>query len=42
MGGFRNDVIAIVVGTILYLALGLVFHPLFIGVPVFGTPAWGL
>src|SRR5438445_10844125 len=42
LGGFRNDVIAVVVGTILYLALGLVFHPLFIGVPVFGTPAWGM
>ena len=41
-GGLRNDVIAIVVGTILYLALGFVFHPLFIGVPVFGTRAWGM
>ena len=41
-GGRRNDVIAIVVGTILYLALGLVFHPLFIGIPVFGTPAHGI
>jgi uncharacterized membrane protein len=40
--GRRNDIIAIVVGTILYLALGLVFHPLFIGVPVFGTPALGM
>lgn len=39
VGGWRNDVIAVVVGTILYLALGLVFHPLVIGVPVFGTPA---
>jgi uncharacterized membrane protein len=42
VGGRRNDIIAIVVGTILYLALGLVFHPLFIGIPVFGTPAHGL
>jgi uncharacterized membrane protein len=42
VGGRRNDVIAVVVGTILYLALGLVFHPLAIGIPVFGTPAHGL
>ena len=40
--GRRNDIIAIVVGTILYLALGLWFHPLFIGIPVFGTPAHGI
>ena len=40
--GRRNDIIAIVVGTILYLAFGLVFHPLFIGIPVFGTPAHGI
>jgi len=40
-GGRRNDIIAIVVGTILYLAFGLVFHPLWIGVAVFGTPAFG-
>lgn len=39
-GGHRNDVIALVVGTLLYLALGLVFHPLVVGVPVFGTPAY--
>ena len=42
VGGRRNDVIAIVVGTILYLALGLVFHPLFIGIPVFGGRAPGM
>ncbi len=41
VGGSRNDLIAIVVGTILYLALGLVFHPIVIGVPAFGTPALG-
>lgn len=41
VGGRRNDWIAIVVGTIIYLALGLVFHPLVIGVPAFGTPALG-
>ncbi|MGA7490884.1 MAG: NnrU family protein [Xanthobacteraceae bacterium] len=37
--GHRNDIIALVVGTLLYLALGLVFHPLVVGVAVFGTPA---
>ena len=41
IGGRRNDIIAIVVGTILYLALGLVFHPIVIGLPAFGTPALG-
>jgi uncharacterized membrane protein len=35
-GGAKNDIIAIVVGTIVYLALGLVFHPVVIGVPAFG------
>ena len=38
--GRRNDIIAIVVGTLLYLALGLVFHPLVVGVAVFGRPAY--
>src|SRR5215467_7714926 len=28
MGGWRNDIIAVVVGTGLYLALGFLFHPL--------------
>src|SRR5215472_13519316 len=41
-GGRRNDVIAIVVGTILYLALGFLFHPLFIGIPVFGSASLGV
>ncbi len=41
LGGRRNDIVAIIVGTILYLALGLVFHPLVIGRAVFGTPALG-
>ena len=41
MGGVKNDVIAIIVGTILYLALGLVFHPLVVGLPAFGTSAFG-
>ncbi|MGZ3289081.1 MAG: NnrU family protein, partial [Xanthobacteraceae bacterium] len=40
VGGHRNDVIALVVGTLLYLALGLVFHPLVVGIPVFGRPAY--
>src|SRR5882762_8491507 len=35
IGGRTNDIIAVVVGTILYLALGFVFHPLVIGKPVF-------
>jgi uncharacterized membrane protein len=35
-GGRRNDIIAVVVGTIVYLALGFVFHPIVIGVPAFG------
>lgn len=42
VGGRRNDLIAIVVGTIVYLALGFLFHPLVIGVAVFGTPAHGI
>jgi len=36
-GGLSNDIIAVVVGTIIYLAFGLVLHPLWIGVPVFGS-----
>ena len=39
IGGHRNDMIALVAGTILYLALGFVFHPIVVGVAVFGTPA---
>jgi len=38
-GGLRNDIIAVVVGTIIYLAFGLVFHPLWIGRSVFGSTA---
>jgi uncharacterized membrane protein len=34
-GGLASDVIAVVVGTLIYLALGFLFHPLFIGIPVF-------
>jgi uncharacterized membrane protein len=39
-GGHRNDIIALVVGTVLYLVLGLVFHPLVVGRAVFGRPAF--
>ena len=41
IGGRRNDIVAIIVGTIVYLALGLVFHPIVVGLPAFGTPALG-
>jgi uncharacterized membrane protein len=41
IGGTKNDIIAIIVGTIIYLALGFVFHPIVIGVPAFGTSALG-
>ncbi len=37
VGGVGNDLIAVAVGIVAYLALGLVFHPVVIGVPVFGT-----
>jgi uncharacterized membrane protein len=36
-GGVSNDVIAVVGGTLLYLALGFWFHPYVIGVSVFGS-----
>jgi uncharacterized membrane protein len=35
MGGWRNDAIAVVVGVLVYLALGFLFHPIVIGVPAF-------
>jgi uncharacterized membrane protein len=35
VGGLKNDLLAVVVGTLIYLAVGFVFHPL-TGVPVFG------
>jgi uncharacterized membrane protein len=41
VGGVTNDIVAIVVGTLLYLALGVVFHPLVIGLPAFAAPALG-
>lgn len=34
--GWTNDVIVIVIGIVIYLALGYAFHPMVIGVPVFG------
>jgi uncharacterized membrane protein len=37
IGGRRNDIIAVIVGTLLYLALGYWFHPLAIGVPAFSA-----
>jgi uncharacterized membrane protein len=37
VGGVGNDLIAVVVGVVAYLALGFVFHPVVIGVPVFGA-----
>jgi uncharacterized membrane protein len=38
VGGWRNDTIAVVVGTILYLGLGFLFHPYVVGVPAFAAP----
>ena len=37
VGGPTNDLIAVVVGIVAYLALGFAFHPAVIGVPVFGV-----
>ncbi len=37
VGGPGNDLIAIAVGVVAYLALGFAFHPVVIGVPVFGV-----
>jgi uncharacterized membrane protein len=37
VGGLGNDVIAVVVGLIAYLALAFAFHPVVIGVPVVGV-----
>jgi uncharacterized membrane protein len=37
VGGRSNDLIAIAVGVVAYLALGFVFHPVVIGVAVFGA-----
>jgi uncharacterized membrane protein len=35
--GWTNDAVAVVLGVFIYFALGYVFHPAFIGVPVFGS-----
>jgi uncharacterized membrane protein len=37
VGGPGNDLIAIAVGVVAYLALAFAFHPVVIGVPVFGV-----
>jgi uncharacterized membrane protein len=37
VGGAGNDVIAVAVGVVVYLALAFAFHPLVIGVPVVGV-----
>jgi uncharacterized membrane protein len=37
VGGVTNDLIAVVVGIIAYLALAFAFHPVVIGVPVMGS-----
>ena len=34
--GYTNDVIVVLLGIVIYVALGFAFHPVFIGVPVFG------
>ncbi|HET6839166.1 MAG TPA: NnrU family protein [Bradyrhizobium sp.] len=37
VGGFGNDLIAVAVGIVAYLALAFAFHPVVIGVPVVGV-----
>jgi len=37
VGGIGNDLIAVAVGVVVYLALAFVFHPVVIGVPVVGV-----
>ncbi len=37
--GWINDVLVVVIGIVVYLALGYAFHPMMIGVPVFGSSA---
>lgn len=34
--GWTNDIIVVLLGIVIYLALGYAFHPILIGVPVFG------
>jgi hypothetical protein len=35
----RNDIVGVILGAVIYLALSIGFHPLLVGLPVFGTPA---
>ena len=37
IGGITNDLIAVAVGVVAYLALAFAFHPVVIGVPVMGS-----
>ena len=37
VGGLGNDLIAVAIGIVVYLALAFAFHPVVIGVPVFGV-----
>ena len=37
VGGVGNDLIAVAVGVVAYLALAFAFHPVVIGVPVMGS-----
>jgi uncharacterized membrane protein len=37
IGGIGNDIIAVAVGVVAYLALAFAFHPVVIGVPVMGS-----
>jgi uncharacterized membrane protein len=39
IGGRRNDIAAVILGAVIYLVLSIGFHPLVVGLPVFGTPA---
>jgi hypothetical protein len=34
--GWINDALVVAIGAVVYLALGYAFHPVVIGVPVFG------
>jgi len=36
MSDTTKDILAVVLGTLIYLALGFWFHPYVVGVPVFG------
>lgn len=36
IGGAAKDVVAVIGGTVLFLALGFLFHPYVVGVPAFG------